>query len=70
MSVDTIQMKESSPAFLSRFLALTLMAALSATAHATVTNVAWYRLGENDPGEASGEAVTHTASDNPGLRVQ
>src|SRR6266571_2248302 len=24
-------------------------------AHATVTNIAWYRLGENDPGAASGQ---------------
>ena len=66
----TTQMKASSQPFLSRFLALTLMAALSATAHGTVTNVAWYHLGENDPGVASGMAVTNTASDNPGLRVQ
>lgn len=27
-------------------------------AHATVTNVAWYRLGENDPGVAPGAAVS------------
>ena len=44
------------------------MAALSATAHATVTNVAWYRLGENDPGAASGLAVTNTTIDAGGTK--
>ena len=61
----TTQMHASSPAFLSRFLALALRAALSATAHATVTKVAWYRLGENDPGAASGVVLTDTVGDNP-----
>lgn len=31
--------------------------------YATVTNVAWYRLGENDPGARSGNAVTNTTAD-------
>ena len=44
------------------------MAALSATAHATVTNIAWYRLGENDPGAASGLAVTNTTIDAVGTK--
>src|SRR5262245_43225650 len=34
----------------------------SITAQASVTNVAWYRLGENDPGAASGVIVTNTAN--------
>lgn len=29
------------------------------TVHATVTNVVWYRLGENDPGAANGQAATN-----------
>src|SRR5438552_2225933 len=32
-------------------------------AHATVTNVAWYRLGENDPGAASSQVVKTTTTD-------
>jgi hypothetical protein len=31
----------------------------SISVHATVTNVAWYRLGENDPGAFSGREVTN-----------
>ena len=30
-----------------------------------VTNVAWYRLGENDPGAASGSVANSTVGDNP-----
>lgn len=32
-------------------------------AHAAINNVAWYRLGEDDPGAASGLAVTNTTAD-------
>jgi hypothetical protein len=35
--------------------------------HATVTNVAWYRLGENDPGAANGLTVNSNAVDLLGL---
>ena len=31
-------------------------------AHASVTNIAWYRLGENDPGATSGVTATNTAN--------
>lgn len=36
------------------------------TSSSAVTPVAWYRLGENDPGAASGSAVTNTTSDSVG----
>ncbi len=39
---------------------LAFVMALAICVHATVTNVAWYRLGENDPGAANGLAVTNT----------
>jgi hypothetical protein len=45
-----------------RTLAFALLA-LATGAHATVTNVAWYRLGENDPGAASGQVVKTTTTD-------
>ncbi len=48
-------------------LGLALGAALATSAHATVTNVAWYRLGENDPGAANGLAVTNTTTDLVGV---
>jgi hypothetical protein len=48
-----------------RGLAFAILA-LATTAHATVTNVAWYRLGENDPGAASGLAVTSATTDAVG----
>jgi hypothetical protein len=35
--------------------------------HATVTNLAWYRLGENDPGAANGQTVNSNAVDLLGL---
>src|SRR5436190_5285232 len=41
---------------------------LAASAHATVTNIAWYRLGENDPGAASGVAVSTRTIDLAGGR--
>ena len=48
-------------------LAAFCAALLATCAHAAVTNVAWYRLGENDPGAASGVAVTNTTADLLGL---
>jgi len=44
-------------------LCLAFAAGLATDALATVTNVAWYRLGENDPGGRSGNAVTNTTTD-------
>src|SRR4051812_7910660 len=43
----------------------TLVVALTLAAHldAAVTNVGWYRLGENDPGARSGSAVATTTTD-------
>src|SRR5437899_1963704 len=43
-------------------LAFTVLA-LATRSHATVTNAAWYRLGENDPGAASGQIVNSTTMD-------
>lgn len=40
-----------------------LITGLPSQMRATVTNAAWYRLGENDPGAASGLAVTNTTAD-------
>ena len=42
---------------------LVLALALAAHLHAAVTNVAWYRLGENDPGAANGMAVANSTTD-------
>ena len=36
--------------------------------HAAVTNVAWYRLGENDPGAASGAIANSTTLDFAGSK--
>lgn len=36
---------------------------LATSARANVTNVAWYRLGENDPGAASGQSVNSATMD-------
>jgi Concanavalin A-like lectin/glucanases superfamily/FG-GAP-like repeat len=53
-------MKIQTPAPL---LAAFFAAAILATpTHAVVTNVVWYRLGENDPGAASGVIATNTAN--------
>jgi hypothetical protein len=46
---------------------LILAALLAASTHAGVTNVVWYRLGENDPGAASGLPVTNTTTDVMGF---
>jgi hypothetical protein len=35
---------------------------LTARVQATVTNIVWYRMGENDPGASPGAAVAHTGS--------
>src|SRR5437016_10484823 len=43
-------------------LAFTVLGFVTCT-HAAVTNVAWYRLGENDPGAASGQIVNSTTMD-------
>ena len=42
---------------------LALVVALVTSAHAAVTNVAWYRLGENDPGAVSGPVVNSATID-------
>src|SRR5438874_1340135 len=42
-------------------LATTLLLAVSS--HATITNLAWYRLGENDAGAASAQIVNSTSVD-------
>jgi hypothetical protein len=41
-------------------------ALLAIPAHATVTNVAWYRLGEKDSGATSGQTVRSTTVDLSG----
>lgn len=52
--------------FLRAWAALGVTSALVLSAHAAVTNVAWYRLGENDPGAASGQGVNGTTIDFAG----
>ena len=49
-------------------LCLAVLLSFSAAASAAVTNVAWYRLGENDPGAAPGVVVSGTTTDLIGLR--
>lgn len=49
-------------------LGLAFAALLAIDARAAVTNVAWYRLGENDPGGNSGLAVTNTTTDLAGTK--
>ncbi len=44
-------------------LAFTLLALATTFTHAAVTNVAWYRLGENDPGAGSGQIVSGASVD-------
>ena len=41
---------------------------LTSGARAAVTNVAWYRLGENDPGAANGQVVTNVTAELLGTR--
>src|SRR5262245_50809971 len=41
-------------------LVVALSLTLESSAHATVTNVAWYRLGENDPGAVEGLVATNS----------
>ena len=57
----------SNPASQRLLLSLAFVVALATGAHATVTNVVWYRLGEDDPGAAAGLAATNTV-DLIGLR--
>ena len=45
-----------------------LLLTFLATSHAAVTNVAWYRLGENDPGAASGVIVTGSTTNLMGFQ--
>jgi microcystin-dependent protein len=45
-----------------------LLLTFLATSHAAVTNVAWYRLGENDPGAASGVVVTGSTTNLMGFQ--
>jgi len=45
------------------WLSLCLLLAVAHPARAAVTNIAWYRLGENDAGAASGGVVTNTTMD-------
>src|SRR5436190_9918378 len=42
---------------------LLLLVFFATCARATVTNIAWYRLGENDPGAAAGQVVNSTTKD-------
>src|SRR5580765_1823867 len=49
-----------------RVAAFTLFA-FAAGGHAAVTNVAWYRLGEMDPGAVSGHVVNSTTLDLLGM---
>ncbi len=41
-------------------LCLAFTVAFVTSTRATITNIVWYRLGENDPGAAPGLTVTHT----------
>src|SRR6186713_2914739 len=52
-------MKFSQPAAVKSLAMLTFATQL----HAAVTNVVWYRLGENDSGAVSNSAVTNTTAD-------
>src|SRR5260221_7238137 len=44
-------------------LAFTLLTLATTSSRAAVTNVAWYRLGEKDPGAASGQLVSSASVD-------
>jgi hypothetical protein len=48
------------------FVCVVVAIALTQCALATVTNVAWYRLGENDPGAVPGLAMTNETTDTVG----
>ncbi len=43
-------------------LASVLLFVVAPAAHAAVTNVAWWRMGENDPGAADGGTTTSTTN--------
>ncbi|HEX5219678.1 MAG TPA: hypothetical protein VFZ59_08935 [Verrucomicrobiae bacterium] len=49
------------------FLRLILLLTVSTASHAAVTTVAWYRLGDNDPGAAPGIAVSGFTSNLTGI---
>jgi hypothetical protein len=46
--------------FATRIVLLGTVILLAARAQATVTNIVWYRLGENDPGASPGAVATNT----------
>ena len=48
-------------------IALFAALAFAPSGRAVVTNIVWYRLGENDPGAANGVAVTNTTTDVMGF---
>ena len=56
-------MKISLPFSATIILFLAFVLVFVTGADASVTNVAWYRLGENDPGAASGQVVNSTTMD-------
>src|SRR5437899_12808290 len=56
-------MKISSSTAVKLRLCLVFAITFAACARATMTNIAWYRLGENDPGAASGQVVNSTTKD-------
>src|SRR5437899_1411955 len=60
-------MKTSLPFAAASRLCLVFVLTLTSGAHATVTNLAWYRLGENDPGAVSGQVVNSTTMDFVGV---
>src|SRR5882672_1935486 len=51
------------PLFMKYWICLVLLLLTQAATRASVTNVAWYRLGENDLGAASGQVVNSTTTD-------
>src|SRR5215207_11724552 len=56
-------MKSIRPVSIRSLAILVFALAFAAHLHAAVTNVAWYRLGENDAGAANGLAVPNTTTD-------
>src|SRR5258707_2590112 len=60
-------MKISLPVPAATILFLAFVLAFATCAEASLTNVAWYRLGENDPGAVSGQVVNSTTMDFVGV---
>src|SRR5580765_964003 len=56
-------MKFSQPAAVKSLATLVVVLTFATHLHAAITNVVWYRLGENDPGAVSNSAVTNTTAD-------